>query len=51
MVEKIMLAVIVGLVVGFGGHLIIYYIKHPKRIGRQRFKSLDQVLRYYSYRR
>lgn len=47
MVVKIMIAVIVGLAVGIGGHFIIYYIKHPNRIGRPRFKSLDQVLRYY----
>lgn len=51
MVGKILFAVFVGLAVGFGGHFIIYYLKHPKRIGRPRFKTLDQVLRYYGYRK
>lgn len=47
MVIKVVFAVIVGLGVGFAGHVIVYYLKHPKRIGRPKFKSLEQVLRYY----
>lgn len=47
MVSRIIFAAIVALAVGFGGHAIVYLIKHPKRIGRPRFKSLQDVLNYY----
>lgn len=50
MVNRILAAVIVALVVGVGGHFVVYYLKHPKRFGRPRFKSLSQVLRYYGWK-
>lgn len=51
MIEKIIFAVIVGFGVGFAGHLVISWIKHPKRIGRPKFRSLNDVLTYYGYKK